>query len=144
MATLLWMTCLTGVLLSAASQSPLAEDDTRSRSPNPPLNKQEWVHPVIFEPQSKIHLTRFSYKLTTFVDFALFLAGFQRVGDYLTKFKRDLNTPSHPFQDSGYKSSSIETSIITNETVLMNSLKNIAANMTLTPVTLKLKLTESR
>ena len=123
MATLLWMMCLTRVLFSAASQSPLAGDDTGSRSPNSPLNKQEWVHPVIFEPQSKIHLTRSSYKLTTCVDFSPFLAGFQRVRDYLTEFKRDLNTPNHPFQDSQYRSSSIETSIIANESVLTNTLK---------------------
>ena len=123
MATLLWMRCLARVLLGAASQSPLAGDDTGSRSPNPPLNEQEWVHPVIFEPQSKICFTRSSYKLTTFVDFAPFLMGFQRVRDYLTEFKRDLNTPNQPFQDSQYRSSSIETSIIANETVLMNTLK---------------------
>ena len=117
------MTCLTGVLLGAASQSPSAGDDTGYRSPNPPLNEQEWVHPVIFETQNKIHLNISSHKLTSFVDFAPFLAGFQRVRDYLTKFKRDLNTHSHPFQDSQYRSSSIKTSIIANKTVLMNYLK---------------------
>ena len=100
MAALLWMTYFAAVLLSAVSQSPLAGDDTTARSPNPPLNEQEWLHPVIFEPQNKIRLTRSSYKLTTFVDFAPFLAGFQRVKDYLTAFKRDLDTPSHPFQDT--------------------------------------------
>ena len=123
MATLLWMTYFATVLLSAVSQSPLAGDDASARSPNPPLNKQEWVHPIIFEPQNKIRLTHSSYKLTMFVDFAPFLAGFQRVRDYLTAFKKDLDTPSHPFQDAQYRSSSVETSIIVNELVLTNTLK---------------------
>ena len=50
----------------------------------------------------------------------MFLAGFQRVRDYLTAFKKDLDTPSHPFQDTRYRSSSVETSIIANESVLTN------------------------
>ena len=70
MATLLWMTYFATVLLSAVSQSPVAGDDATARSPNPPLNEQEWVHPIIFEPQNKIRLTCSSYKLTMFVDFA--------------------------------------------------------------------------
>ena len=123
MASLLWMMYSAAVLLSAVSQSPLTGDDVTARSPNPPLNDQEWVHPVIFEPQNKIRLTHSSYKLTMFVDFALFLAGFQRVRDYLTTFKKDLETPSHPFQDTWYRSGSIETSIIANESVLTNTLK---------------------
>ena len=100
MATILWMVYFAAVLLSAVSQSPLVGDDASARSPNPPLNEQEWVHPIIFEAQNKIRLTHSSYKLTTFVDFAPFLAGFQRVRDYLTTFKKDLDTPSHPFQDA--------------------------------------------
>ena len=100
MATLLWMMYFATVLLSVVSQSPLEGDDASTRLPNPPLNEQEWVHPIIFEPQHKIRLTNSLYKLTTFVDFAPFLAGFQRVRDYLTAFKKDLDTPSHPFQDA--------------------------------------------
>ena len=57
------------------------------------------------------------------MDFAPFLAGFQKVRDYLTAFKKDLDTPSHPFQDTWYISSSVETSIIANESVLTNTLK---------------------
>ena len=83
MATLLQMMYLTGILLSVASQPLATGDDMRHRSPKPLLNEQEWVHPVIFKPQNKIHLTGSSYKLTTFMDFAPFLNGFQRVREYL-------------------------------------------------------------
>ena len=123
MATLLWMMCTATVLSSAASQSPLAGDDTTARSPNPPLNDQEWVHPVIFEPLYKIRLTHSSYKLTTFVNFAPFLRGFQRVRDYLVAFKKDLETPTHPLQDRRYRSDLVETSLITNESILADTLK---------------------
>ena len=44
------MTYFATVLLSAASQSPLEGDDASARLPNPPLNEQEWVHSIIFEP----------------------------------------------------------------------------------------------
>ena len=37
----------------------------------PPENKQEWLHPVIFEPQNKIQLTHSTYQVTTFLDFVL-------------------------------------------------------------------------
>ena len=30
----------------------------------PPENKQSWAHPVIFEPQPKIRLTRSSYQVS--------------------------------------------------------------------------------
>ena len=39
----------------------------------PPENKQEWLHPVIFEPQNKIQLTCSTCQVTTFLDFAPFM-----------------------------------------------------------------------
>ena len=44
--------------------------------PPPPQNKNKWVHPVIFEPRSKIQLTELSYKVTSFLDFQPFLIFF--------------------------------------------------------------------
>ena len=38
----------------------------------PPENKQDWLHPVIFEPLNKIQLTSSTYQVTTFLDFAPF------------------------------------------------------------------------
>ena len=35
---------------------------SRTLSSPPPKNKNDWVHSVIFEPQLKMQLTRFSYK----------------------------------------------------------------------------------
>ena len=39
----------------------------------PPENRQEWLHPVIFEPENKIQLTHSTYQVTTFLDFAPFV-----------------------------------------------------------------------
>ena len=49
----------------------------------PPQNKNDWVHSVIFEPQPKMLLTRSTYKITSFLDFHLFLQGFQSVDTYI-------------------------------------------------------------
>ena len=43
----------------------------------PPEKKQDWLHPVIFEPQNKIQLTRSTYQVMTFLDFARFYEWFQ-------------------------------------------------------------------
>ena len=60
-----------------------------------PQNKNEWVHPVIFEPQPKIQLTQSSYKVTSFLDFQPFLKGFQSVSQYLGDLTKDLNNPEY-------------------------------------------------
>ena len=51
-----------------------------------PENKQSWAHPVIFEPQPKIKLTCFSYQVTTFLDFAPYINGFNRVKKYIEDY----------------------------------------------------------
>ena len=50
----------------------------------PPENKQDWLHPVIFEPQNKIQLTRSTYQVTTFLNFAPFMNGLNNVQNYKT------------------------------------------------------------
>ena len=49
----------------------------------PPKNKQDWLHPVIFEPQNKIQLTHSTYQVTTFLDFSPFMNGFTNVQNYI-------------------------------------------------------------
>ena len=48
----------------------------------PPENKQDWLHPVIFEPQNKIQLTCSTYQVTTFLNFAPFMKGLNNVQNY--------------------------------------------------------------
>ena len=72
-------------------QIPLAD----SISPPPPENKHDWVHSVIFEPQKKMHLTRSTYSITTFLDFAPFLDAFAFVQEYLLAFQKDLDNPAY-------------------------------------------------
>ena len=54
----------------------------------PPENKQDWLHPVIFEPQNKIQLSCSTYQVTTFLDFAPFIYGFNNVQNYIRSLKR--------------------------------------------------------
>ena len=57
----------------------------------PPENKQDWFHPVIFEPQNKIQLTRSTYQVMTFLDFTPFMNGLNNVQDYIRNFKEDIS-----------------------------------------------------
>ena len=56
----------------------------------PPQNKNDWVHPVIFEPQLKMLLTRLTYKITSFLDFQPFLQSFQSVDAYSKNLMLDI------------------------------------------------------
>ena len=60
-----------------------------------PENKQDWLHPVIFEPQNKIQLTCSTYQVTTFLDFAPFMNGFKNVQNYIKSFKADVANPAY-------------------------------------------------
>ena len=71
------------------------EKATNKLSDGPPLNSEQWIHLVIFEPLHKVKLTRSSYQVTTFLDFLPFLKGFEGVNDYIEQFKRDLDNPDY-------------------------------------------------
>ena len=60
-----------------------------------PQNKNEWIHSVIFETQLKIHLTQSSYTVMSFLDFQLFLRGFQSVDKYLKNLILDIDNPTY-------------------------------------------------
>ena len=60
---------LCNVLLAwAMLHKPFLPPPGQTLSSPPPQNKNEWVHPVIFQPQLKIQLTQSSYKVTSFLD----------------------------------------------------------------------------
>ena len=61
----------------------------------PPENRQEWLHPVIFEPQNKIQFTHSTYQVTTFLDFAPFVNGFNNVQNYIKDFKKGIHDPNY-------------------------------------------------
>ena len=58
-------------------------------------NKQDWLHPVIFEPQNKIQLTHSTYQVMTFLDFIPFMNGFNNVQNYIRSFKEDISNPAY-------------------------------------------------
>ena len=66
---------------------------SKTLSPPPPQNPNNWVHSVIFEPQLKIQLTCSSCKVTSFLDFQPFICGFQSVNNYLDNLWMDIKNP---------------------------------------------------
>ena len=79
----------------AQAEWPLFISLTAELSDTPPENRQEWLHPVIFEHQNKIQLTCSTYQVTTFLDFALFANGFNNVQNYIKNFKKDIHDPAY-------------------------------------------------
>ena len=73
-------------------QEPSMPSPGQLMSLPPPQNKNKWVHPVIFEPQPMIQLIRSSYKVTSFLDFQLFLDGFKAIYCYVENLKLVLIT----------------------------------------------------
>ena len=67
---ILWI--LLSLTMVVKAEQPLFVSLATELSDKPPENRQEWLHPVIFEPQNKIQLTRSTYQITTFLDFTPF------------------------------------------------------------------------
>ena len=79
----------------AQAEWPLFVSLATELSDIPPENRQEWLHPVIFEPQNKIQLTHSTYQVTTFLDFVPFVNGFNNVQNYIKNFKKDIHDPDY-------------------------------------------------
>ena len=79
----------------AQVEQPLFVSSATELSDIPPENRQEWLHSVIFEPQNKIQLTRSTYQVTTFLDFAPFVNRFNNVQNYIKNFKKDIHDPDY-------------------------------------------------
>ena len=76
-------------------EQPVFVPSAAELSDVPPENKQDWFHPVIFEPQNKIQFTRSTYQVTTFLDFASFMDGFSNVQNYIKSFKPGISNPAY-------------------------------------------------
>ena len=92
-AQFLWI--LLVLIEEAQVEQPIFFPSATRLSEAPPENKQDWLHPVIFEPQNKIQLTRSTYQVTTFLDFAPFINGFNNVQNYIRDFKNDVLNPAY-------------------------------------------------
>ena len=103
------------VLIAVAqAEQPLFVSSATELSDTPPENRQEWLHPVIFEPQNKIQLTHSTYQVTTFLDFAPFVNGFNNVRNYIKNFKKDIHDPAY-FSMIRHKSTNPRASPLLNE-----------------------------
>ena len=76
-------------------EQPVFVPSAAELSDAPPENKQDWLHPVIFEPQNKIQLTHSTYQFTTFLDFAPFMNGLKNVQNYIKSFRADVANPAY-------------------------------------------------
>ena len=77
----LWI--LLVVIGKAQAKQPIIVPSATRLSDTPPENRQDWLHPVIFEPQNKIQLTRSTFQVMTFLDFTPFINGFKNVQNYI-------------------------------------------------------------
>ena len=94
MATqILWI--LLVLIAVAQAEQPIFVPSATELSEAPPENKHNWLHPVIFEPQNKTQLTHSTYQVTTFLDFAPFMNGFNNVQNYIQNFKEDVSNPAY-------------------------------------------------
>ena len=109
---ILWI--LLVLIVVAQAEWPLFVSLATELSDTPPENRQEWLHPVIFEPQNKIQLTHSMYQVTTFLDFAPFVNGFNNVQNYIKNFKKDIHDPAN-FSMIRHKSTNPHASPLLNE-----------------------------
>ena len=112
---MVWISLLATMgIISVNTEQPVFISSTSELSEAPPENKQGWLHLVIFEPQNRIQLTRSSYQITTFLDFAPFLNGFLTVQAYVKEFKQDIRNPDY-FNKIQYKSTNTGSSPLLDE-----------------------------
>ena len=102
------------LIVVAQAQQPLFISLATELSDTPPENRQEWLHPVIFEPQNKIQLTRSTYQVTTLLDFAPFVNGFNNVQNYIKNFNKDIHDPAY-FSMTRHKSTNPRASPLLDE-----------------------------
>ena len=95
-------------------EQPVFIPSAAELSDAPPKNKQDWLHPVIFEPQNKIKLTHSTYQITTFLNFAPFMNGFSNVQNYIKIFKADVSNPAY-FSKIKHKSTNMGSSPLLDE-----------------------------
>ena len=98
----------------AQAKQPIFVPSAAELSDAPPENKQDWLHPVIFEPQNKIQLTRSTYQVTTFLDVEPFMNGFNNVQNYIRSFKEDVSNPTY-FSKIKHKSRNTGSSSLLDE-----------------------------
>ena len=110
-----WILLLATIcIISVDTEQPVFIPSTSELSEAPPENKQGWLHPVIFEPQNKIQLTRSSYQVTTFLYFTPFMNGFLTVQAYIKNFKKDIKNPDY-FNKIQHKSTNTGSSPLFDE-----------------------------
>ena len=111
-AQIFWI--LLVLIVVAQVEWPLFVSLATELSDTPPENRQAWLHPVIFEPQNKIQLTHSTYRVTTFIDFAPFVNGFNNVQNFIKNFKKDIHDPAY-FSMIRQKSTNPRASPLLNE-----------------------------
>ena len=111
-AQFLWI--LLVLIKVAQVEQPIFVSSATRLSDAPPENKQDWLHPVIFEPQNKIQLARSTYQVMTFIYFAPFMNGFNNAQNYIRSFTEDVSNPAY-FSKIKHKSTNTGCSPLPDE-----------------------------
>ena len=53
------------------------------------------MYPVIFEPKNDILLSRFTYRVTSYIDYAPYINSFVKIHNSLKRFQADMDDPRH-------------------------------------------------
>lgn len=92
MVTLLLLaSCTTAQETEAPESAEQMEPLRQEGEANAPGPRED---PVIFEPLTSVHLTRSTYKVTSYVDFRPHLQAFHQFSNYLTQYIKDLDSLS--------------------------------------------------
>ena len=60
-----------------------------------PLKTGKLIEPIVFEPKRKIRLSRFTYKVNSYIDFRPYQDSFKRFETYIHRYFRDLQNPDY-------------------------------------------------
>ena len=72
---------------------PPIEEETDWMSPARQEHQSKHIESVIYEPLPRIVLSRSTYKITSFIQFAPYIESFKKFERFLNRFTRDLNDP---------------------------------------------------
>ena len=106
---IIWIGMLTIEQTALAKTSSATTTMTYTTRPSPTLSPEkeleQWMSPshaeheskyiesVIYEPQPKVVLSRSTYKITSFIEFAPYIDSFKRFERFLNRFTKELDSP---------------------------------------------------
>ena len=73
--------------------TPEIKEEEEWMSPPRQEHTSKHIESVIYEPLPRIVLSRSTYKITSFIEFAPYMESFKKFEQFLNRFTRDLDNP---------------------------------------------------